>query len=74
MTVYFLQWTSHKTITTLDDTFYACNKFIQISQNGPLDKIYAIFIFMRSSVLCIVMYWAIKVYAVQIYATGAWLT
>ena len=28
---------------------------------------------MRSSVLCIVTYGAIKIYAVQIYVTGAWL-
>ena len=40
---------------------------MQICQNGPLDK------FMRSSVLWIVTYGAIKIYAVQIYATYAWL-
>ena len=47
-------------------TFYVCDKFMRIPQNGPLDNL-----FMRSSVLCIVIYGAIKVYAVQIYATSA---
>ena len=40
---------------------------MQICQNGPLDK----FMFMCSSVLCIVMYGVINIYAVQIYVTGA---
>ena len=43
---------------------------MRIRQNGPLDK-FMRFLFMRSGVQCIVMYGAIKVYVVQIYATGA---
>ena len=44
--------------------FYVCDKFMRIRQNRPLDK------FMHSSVLWIVTYDAIKIYTVQIYATG----
>ena len=43
---------------------------MQSGQNGPLEK-FMRFLFMRSSVSCIVMYGAIKIYTVQIYATGA---
>ena len=45
------------------------DKFMRIGQNGSLDKFMLCF-----SILCIVMYGAIEFYAVQIYATGAWLT
>ena len=50
--------------------FYVCEKFMRICQNGPLDK-FMQFLYMRSSNFCIVMYGAIKIYAVQIYATSA---
>ena len=43
---------------------------MRIHQNGPLDK-FMRFLFMHSSVLCIVLYGAIKIYVVQIYVTGA---
>ena len=42
---------------------------MQIHQNGPLKK-FMRFLFMCFSTSCIVMYGAIKIYAVQIYATG----
>ena len=42
---------------------------MRICQNGPLDKFF-IYAFLASA-LCIVMYGAIKIYAVQIYATRA---
>ena len=42
---------------------------MRICQNGPLDKPMQ-FLFVRSSTLCIVMYGAIKFYAVQIYVTS----
>ena len=51
---------------------YVCDKFIQFCQNGPLDKFMRV-LFMCSSILCTVMYGAIKIYAVQIYAICAWL-
>ena len=54
---------------TIKRHFYACEKFMQIHQNGPLDK-FMQFLFMCSSTLCIVMYGAIKIYAVQIYVTN----
>ena len=47
--------------------FYVREKFMQICQNGALDK-FMQFLFMHSSVL---MCATIKVYAVQIYATCA---
>ena len=43
---------------------------MRIRQNGPLDK-FTRFLFMWTSVSCIVMYGAIKIYAVQIYVTSA---
>ena len=43
---------------------------MQIRQNGPLKKILIRFLFMRSSISCIVMYDVIKIYAVQIYANS----
>ena len=43
---------------------------MRIRQNGPLDK-FMRFLFMRSSIQCIVTYGAIKIYVVQIYVTGA---
>ena len=43
---------------------------MRICQSGPLDK-FMRFLFMRIGVSCIVMYGAIKIYAVQIYETGA---
>ena len=54
---------------TVKRHFYAREKFMRIRQNGPLDK-FMRFLFMRSSTLCIVTYGAIKIYAVQIYATN----
>ena len=60
----------YKLIITVKRHSYACEKFMQICQNGPLDK-FMRFLFMRSSTLCIVTYGAIKIYAVQIYATCA---
>ena len=45
-------------------------KFMRICQNGPLDN-FMQFVFVRSSASCIVMYGAIKIYAVQIYETSA---
>ena len=47
-----------------------CDKFMQVPQNRALDK-FMQFKFMRSSILCIVMYDTIKIYAIHIYATGA---
>ena len=55
---------------TVKRHFSACEKFMRICQNWPLDK-FMRFLYMRSSVLCIVTYGAIKIYAVQIYATCA---
>ena len=52
---------------TIKGYFYACDKFMQICQNRPLDK----FSFMCSSDLRGVTHGVIKTYAVQIYATGA---
>ena len=49
---------------------YAHEKFMQICQNRPLDK-FMRFLFMHSSAFCIATYGVIKIYAVQIYATGA---
>ena len=46
---------------------------MRICQNGLLDKFVQV-LFMHSSILCIVTYGMIKIYAVQIIATGAWLT
>ena len=43
---------------------------MRICQNGPLDK-FMCFLFMGSSVLCIVTNGMIKIYAVQIYAAYA---
>ena len=43
---------------------------MQIRQNGPLDK-FMRFLCMCSRVQCIIMHDAIKIYVVQIYATGA---
>ena len=57
---------------TIKRHFYAREKFMQICQNGPLDK-YIRFLFMRSSTSCRVTYGTIKIYVVQIYATCAWL-
>ena len=61
-------------IATIKQHFYVREKFMKIRQNEPLDK-FMWFLFMRSSmtssVLCIVTYGAIKIYAVQIYATDA---
>ena len=57
-------------VYTVKRHFSACEKFMRICQNGPFDK-FMRFLFMRSSALRIVMYGAIKIYAVQIYATGA---
>ena len=63
-------WVGHqKLVNTAKRHFYACEKFIRIRQNGPLEK-FMRFLFMRSSVQCIVTYGPIKIYAVQIYATG----
>ena len=53
---------------TVKQHFYTCEKFMQVCQNEPLDK-FMQFLFMCSNALCIVMYGAIKIYAVQIYAT-----
>ena len=39
----------------LQSDIFMCDKFMQIRQNGPLDK------FMRSSVLCIIKYGVIKI-------------
>ena len=50
--------------STVKRHFYVREKFMRICKNGPLDK------FMRSSTLCVVTYGAIKIYAVQIYATS----
>ena len=48
-------------------------KIMRIRQNGPPEK-FLQFLFTCSSVFsCIVMYGVIKIYAVQIYATSAWL-
>ena len=43
---------------------------MRICQNGPFDK-FMQFLFMRSIALCTITYGAIKIFAVQIYATGA---
>ena len=59
-------------IITLKRHFYACDKFMTlwICQNRPLDKLYlCILVFFY-----IVMYDAIKINVVKIYATCAWLT
>ena len=60
---------------TVKRHFYARKKFMQMCQNGPLDKfmrfLFMRFLFMHSSALCIVTYGAIKIYAVQIYVTCA---
>ena len=45
--------------------FYVRDKLCEFVQNRLLDK------FMCSSILCIVTYGVIKIYAVQIYATNA---
>ena len=42
----------------------------EFCHNWPFDK-FIRFLFVHSSALCIVMYGVIKIYAVQIYATGA---
>ena len=55
---------------TVKQHFYACEKFMQICQNGPIDK-FMQFLFMHSSALCIVTYGAIEIYAAQIYVTCA---
>ena len=49
--------------TTIKRDLYARDKFMRICQNGPLDK-FMWLLFMQSSVLCIVTYSAIKIYAV----------
>ena len=45
---------------------YACEKNMQIRQNGPLKK------FMCYCISCLMMYSTVKVYTVQIYAISAW--
>ena len=47
---------------TIKRYFYAHEIFMQICQNGPLDK-FMQFLFMHSSALCIIMYGTIKIYA-----------
>ena len=59
---YFYTWLLVK-LYTVKRHFYAREKFMQICQNGPLDK-FMRFLFMYSSALCIVTYGAIKIYVV----------
>ena len=54
---------------TVKQHFYACEKVMRFCQNGPLDTFLQFF--MHSRALCIVMYSAIKICAVQIYVTYA---
>ena len=49
---------------------YARDKFMQIRQNEPLD----IFMWFLLCVLAFYALYEIKIYAVQIYVTGTWLT
>ena len=59
--------------TTVKQHFYVRGKFIRTHQNGPVDNLCDFYLRVLG-VLCIVTYGMIKIYAVQSYATGAWLT
>ena len=60
----------YSTAHTVERHYHACEKFMLICWNRPLDK-FMQFSFVRSSTLCIVMYGMIKIYVVQIYAICA---
>ena len=55
--------------TTVKQHFYVRGKFMQTHQNRPVNNLCDFYLRVLG-VLCIVTYGTIKIYAVQIYATG----